>query len=97
MNENIEAVPALRESREECIDFGIASNVERKTDIAAELRRHLRDPFGKFLVLVAERELGALAMHRLSNSERDRSITYEADDNGALAGEKPHVADTFVQ
>jgi hypothetical protein len=47
--------------------------------------------------LVAERELGALAMHRLSNSERDRSITYEADDNGALAGEKPHVADTFVQ
>src|SRR5690606_36863085 len=91
VDENVEAVPTRRETVEERVDLAVVGDVERQHDIALELRGEPADAVCELLRLIAERELGAFATHRLCDTPRDRSVARDADDHGPPAGEKTHA------
>ena len=78
----------LREAGEERVDLRVVGHVERQREVAAELRRHVFDAALELVGLVAEREIRALTAHGLGDAPGDRTAAREADDDGALAGEK---------
>ena len=75
---------------EEGVDLRVLGDVERQRDVAAELGGHLSTRLLELVVLIAERELGAFAAHRLRDAPRDRAIAREPDDDGPFAGEEAH-------
>ena len=90
VHEDVEAIPARGETVEECVDLCVLGDVERQREIAAELRRHFFDARLEFLGLVAERQRRTFAMHRGSNSPRNRTVARETYDHSPLAGQESH-------
>jgi hypothetical protein len=91
VNQDVEAVPARRETVEECLDLSVYADVERQTQITAELSSHALDTFGELVALVAECELRTFATHGVGYTECDRPIAREPDYYGSLAREETHL------
>ena len=72
------------------VDLRVVGDVERQREVAAELGRHFVDAAAQLVGLVAQRELGAFAAHRLRDSPSDRAVAREADHDGAFAREESH-------
>ena len=87
----VERTPFLAQLREKRFDLGVARDVAGKRKAAAELARHAGDAILEALVLVRERELGALAPRGLGDAVGDRAVGEQAGDQDALAGEKAHL------
>src|SRR5690606_6282643 len=91
VNEDVEAVrPAPGELTEARVDLSVVRDVERQHEVAAELCGEAAHALGELVGLVRERELGAFALHGLCDAPGDRAIARDADDQGALTGEKTH-------
>ncbi len=91
VHQAVERTPFPAQLGEERSDLGVAGDVAGKRKTAAELARHLGDAVLEALVLVGERELGALAPGGLGDAVGDRAIGEQAGDQDALAGEKTHL------
>src|SRR5690606_37623143 len=79
------------------IDLCVLGNIHRAAEAATELVGHGLDARLELVPLVGERQLGALARHRLCDAPGDRALAREADDQHTLAVQKSHVSSPPVR
>jgi hypothetical protein len=90
VDDAVQPVPALAESREQRLDLLVAGHVARIDRIRAELGGESQHTVFHRLALVGEGELRAFAPHGLGDAVRDRAAAQHAGHEDFLVLEEAH-------